>query len=100
MIIRPIVLDDLLAFAKTINGNVFYTLGRKKKFKFSLDEKGFHYFIYSTGKSRIQEISYVARCIEIYNKTGSVSPSAYSDDTINSSYISTIFYYFTHPVDN
>jgi hypothetical protein len=78
--------DNLIAFAKTLEGQILETRARKKQFTVRVSEKGMEYTPLSTGKTRPQSYKWIKRVCEHYSLTNSFERQEYSF-TVHGSYV-------------
>jgi hypothetical protein len=85
----PIQLDDLVAFVRTLEGQVLKTFAQSREFTVKVEDKGFTYTPTSTGRARLQRFPRVQLYLDEYAQSGSLDASAYHGGS-NQSYILTL----------
>jgi hypothetical protein len=83
----PISLNELRAYAKTLQGRTLTTAARKKEFAVEVKDNGLIYTPASTRRSRFQHNKHIVPILERFNTTRSFTPSEYHDLTVNASYV-------------
>ena len=78
--------DQLLAFARTIEGKGLTTLHRAKAFKVAVIGGGLE-ITPSTGTPRMTDRAHMGELLNRLAKTGSFQPGKYVDVTFNASYV-------------
>jgi hypothetical protein len=91
--VAPILLDQLVAFVRTLEGQVLQTSAQNKPFVVNVEEKGFVYTPAATGRPRLQRFPRVQRYLDEYAQSGSLDASAYHGGS-NQSYILTLLRMF------
>lgn len=79
--------DDLIAFAKTLEGKTLETLTRKSEFTVLVTDVGMDYTPLSTGKTRHQYYKVIKKICDRFSETGSFSGQDYKSFTRNASYV-------------
>jgi hypothetical protein len=87
---KPISIDDFLAFCKSLEGETISTRAGRANFKLRVMDYGLEITTVSTNKSRRQSRKEIADVIDRFHKTHSFITSDYSDITLNASYILTL----------
>ena len=85
----PIRLDDLVAFVRTLEGQVLTTFAQSREFTVQVQEKGFIYTPSSTSRARLQRFPRIQLYLDEYGQSGSLDASAYHGGS-NQSYILTL----------
>lgn len=91
--VAPILLDQLTAFVRTLEGQVLQTTAQSKPFTVKVEEKGFVYTPAATGRARLQRFSRIQLYLDEYAQSGSLEASAYHGGS-NQSYILTLLRMF------
>jgi hypothetical protein len=78
--------DDLLKFAKTLEGRELCTLHRKRNFTVEVEGESL-VFVNSKGNRRPHGGKYLRAVCDTFSKTNSYFPSDYRHLTVNASYI-------------
>jgi hypothetical protein len=78
--------DELIQFAKTLEGQELETASQKKKFIVNVVEDGLFYTPSSTGKSRKHGRRWLERVCQKFSITHSFRPGDYHDLSANASY--------------
>lgn len=86
MKIKFIQVENLIAYARTIDGFELETKSQHLKFLFEIDDKGFCFTPIRTGMPRFESINTIKKILERYNSSNSLSPKDYLNITANSSY--------------
>lgn len=79
--------DDLIAFAKTLEGQTLETLSRKSQFTVLVTRVGMDYTPTSSGKARQQYYKVIKKICDKFSETSSFAGSEYKNFTANSSYV-------------
>ncbi len=79
--------DDLIAFAKTLEGQTLQTLKKGSEFKVVVTEVGMDYTPLSTGNTRHQYYNVIKKICDHFSETNSFSGKDYKSFTANSSYV-------------
>jgi hypothetical protein len=87
--VAPIPLDQLVAFVRTLEGQVLHTSAQNKPFGVKVEENGFVYTPAATGRSRLHRFPRVQRYLDEYAQSGSLDASAYHGGS-NQSYVLTL----------
>lgn len=90
MKIGEIALSELRAYAESIDGTTLETRSRHRKFTFTVNQSGFCYTPLSSQKPRLQSNNYIQKVLNQYNQDRSLSPSHYTNITVNASYLLSI----------
>jgi hypothetical protein len=69
--------DDLIVFARTLEGQLITTMSRKATFRVEVTDKGMEYIPTSSGKPRKQTYSYIKRICDHFSDTQSFRKSDY-----------------------
>lgn len=85
----PIQLERLVAFVRTLEGQVLQTPVQNKPFTVKVDEKGFVYTPAATRRPRLHRFPRIQLYLDEYAKGGSLDPGAYHGGS-NQSYILTL----------
>ena len=91
--VTPIQLDQLVAFARTLDGQVLQTFAQSKPFTVKVEEKGFVYTPATTGRARLQRFPRIQLYLDEYAQSGSLEAGAYHGGS-NQSYILTLLRMF------
>jgi hypothetical protein len=83
---RQVKMDDVVEYAKVLQGRVMPTLGGKSTFAIEVTPRGFIYTPTSTGKPRMHQYIFVQRLLDRFNKKRSFRLVDYRDLTKNASY--------------
>jgi hypothetical protein len=78
--------DDILTFARTLEGQELHTLHRNRTFTLEVED-GTLVFVNSKGNRRPHGGRYLRAVCDAFSKTNSYFPSDYRDVTLNASYI-------------
>lgn len=78
--------NQLLAFARTLEGDTLTTLHRKKQFKVAVIGAGLE-ITPTTGTLRRTDRSHIDALLKHLARTGSLQPVQYHDVTFNASYV-------------
>ncbi|HEX3234378.1 MAG TPA: hypothetical protein VHR41_09275, partial [Gemmatimonadales bacterium] len=89
----PISIDELVAFVRTLEGQVLQTSVQNKPFTVKVEEKGLVYTPESTGRPRLHRFPRVQIYLDQYADSGSLDPGAYHGGS-NQSYILTLLRLF------
>lgn len=81
-----ITADEVLAFAKTLEGQTLETIIRREPFTVEVRGANLLYTPSSSGKRRTHQRKYLERICETYSTTHSLNPGDYRDVTRNASY--------------
>jgi hypothetical protein len=85
---KPLNFISLRGYIKrNLIGRKIKTLARQKVFTVKVSSNGLIYTPNSTGKPRPHGQKFVERFLERYNITRSLSPSNYTDISVNASYL-------------
>lgn len=87
--VEPIPLEQLVAFVRTLEGQVLRTAARNKPFVVKAEAKGFVYIPEATGRPRLHRFPRVQLYLDDYARSGSLDASAYHGGS-NQSYILTL----------
>jgi hypothetical protein len=91
--VPPIPIDQLVAFVRTLEGQVLHTLAQNKSLTVKVEEKGFVYTPEATGRPRLHRFPRVQIYLDEYAGSGSLDAGAYHDGS-NKSYILTLLRLF------
>ena len=78
--------DQLLAFARSVEGETLMTLHRGKAFKVAVIGSGIE-ITPSTGTPRMTDRAHMGELLNRLGQTGSFQPGKYVDVTFNASYV-------------
>lgn len=84
--VRPIPLDELVAFVRTVEGQVLHTPDQKKPFTVTVAEKGLVYVPEATGRPRLHRFPRIQVYLDEHAQAGSLDARAYHGGG-NQSYI-------------
>jgi hypothetical protein len=84
--VEPIPLDQLVAFVRTLEGQVLRPSAQNKSFVVNVQEKGFVYTPEATGRPRLHRFPRVQLYLDEYAQSGSLDAGAYHGGS-NQSYL-------------
>ncbi len=78
--------DEVISFARTLDGQILETNTRRNSFTVSVVEEGLEYTPLSTGKSRMQKRKWIDRVCKQFSEANSLMRRDYSY-TVHGSYL-------------
>ena len=94
---QTVDVDELLAFAQTLDGQTLRTSARNKPFTLQASLDGLEYTPHSTNSARSHKRKWLERVCHYFSQTNSFKPGNYLHLSVNASYaLAVISLYIEH----